>query len=202
MRRVPRLGRRAGGGYAEPMRALLSMLFGVILLAAAPPAAASQDDARLDGLFARLQAESDSVEADEVAAQIWKIWTRHGAPEVDRIMALGIVAMNTGDLGRALQAFDVVVNLAPEFAEGWNKRATVFFYLKNYEASIGDIRRTLALEPRHFGALSGLGLVTTELGEDKAALRAFESALEVNPHMDHARRRVQELRAKIKGKRI
>ena len=184
------------------MRALLKVLFGVFLLSAACPAAAAQDDASLDGLFARLQATPDPAEADEVAAQIWKIWTRHGTEQVDLVMAHGIVAMNTGDLRRALQAFDVVVNLAPNFAEGWNKRATVFFHLRNYEASIGDIKRTLALEPRHFGALSGLGLVTTALGDDKAALKAFESALEVNPHMPHARQRVKELRAKIKGKRI
>ena len=184
------------------MRFLLSILFGVMLLSAALPAAAGQDDARLDKLFARLQRTSDSTEADKVAAQIWNIWTRHGTEEVDLVMAHGIVAMNTGDLGRALQAFDVVVNLAPEFAEGWNKRATVFFYMRNYEASIGDIQRTLALEPRHFGALSGLGLVTTELGDDEAALKAFESALEVNPHMPHTRQRIKELRTKIKGKRI
>ena len=184
------------------MRASLRVLFGVFLLLVASPAAAAQDDARLDGLFARLQSTSDPAEADEVAAQIWNIWTRHGTEEVDLIMAHGIVAMNTGDLRRALQAFDVVVNLAPEFAEGWNKRATVFFYLRNYEASIGDIQRTLALEPRHFGALSGLGLVTEAIGDDAAALRAFESALEIHPHMRHARQRVKELRAKIKGKRI
>ena len=184
------------------MRALLSMLFGVIIFSVAFSAAAEQDDTRLDTLFARLQTTSDSTEADEVAAQIWTIWTRHGTEEVDLVMAHGIVAMNTGDLGRALQAFNVVVNLAPDFAEGWNKRATVFFYLKNYEASIDDIRRTLALEPRHFGALSGLGLVTTALGDDEAALKAFESALEVNPHLRHTRQRIKELRAKIKGKRI
>ena len=184
------------------MRALLILLFGVFLHLAASPAAAMQDDVRLDGLFARLHTTSDPAAADEVAAQIWKIWTRHGTEEVDVVMAHGIVAMNTGNLQRALQAFDVVVNLAPDFAEGWNKRATVFFYMRNYEASIGDIKRTLALEPRHFGALSGLGLVTTALGDDKAALKAFESALEVNPHMPHARQRVKELRTKIKGKRI
>ena len=184
------------------MRAFLTLLFGMVLLLAASQTVAGQNDARLDGLFARLQATSDPAEADKVVARIWNIWTRHGTEEVDLVMAHGIVAMNTGDLRRALQAFDVVVNLAPDFAEGWNKRATVFFYLRNYEASIGDIQRTLALEPRHFGALSGLGLVTTAIGNDTAALRAFESALEINPHMRHARQRVKELRARIEGKRI
>lgn len=184
------------------MRVLILPLMALVLLSVPGTGLAAQDDSRLDGLFQRLEATGDAAEAGALAAEIWRIWSRHGDEEVDLIMAHGIVALNAGNMPRALQAFDVVVNLAPEFAEGWNKRATVLYLIGEYTASAVDIQRTLALEPRHFGALSGLGLVNLELGDDAAALAAFEHALAINPHMKHTRDRIEELRVKLDGKRI
>lgn len=184
------------------MRRLISILCVLILTAPVVPAFGDQNDARLAGLFDDLKAARDAGEGQKISTQIWEIWTEHGDDQIDLVMAHGIVAMNLGSMERALQAFNVVVELAPEFAEGWNKRATVLYYMDNFDGSARDIKKTLALEPRHFGALSGLGLVSLAIGRDEAALEAFEKALEINPHMPHAQKQVKTLSDKLKGKRI
>ena len=117
-------------------------------------------------------------------------------------MAEGVDAMNRRQFDVALTAFDRIVQLAPEFAAGWNKRATVYYLRDELEESVEDIRRTLALEPRHFGAISGMGLIFLERGDEGAALRAFESVLEINPHARGAQLRVEFLRAKLRGNAI
>jgi tetratricopeptide (TPR) repeat protein len=114
-------------------------------------------------------------------------------------MALGIVAASQGDLRRSLDYFDRVVRTAPDFAEGWNKRATVYYMMGDYTASVEDIRRTLALEPRHFGALSGMGLIYDAIGDTEAAVKVWEKALEIHPHMEGIRNRIRELRGRAKG---
>jgi tetratricopeptide (TPR) repeat protein len=90
----------------------------------------------------------------------------------------------------------------PSFAEGWNKRATVYYLMGDFKASVGDIEHTLELEPRHFGALSGLGLIYMNMGKDQAALRAFRKTLEINPHLPAIRERADELAKKLKGEPI
>jgi len=110
--------------------------------------------------------------------------------------------MNFNDHAAALGAFDEIIRLAPGFAEGWNKRATIHYLLGNYDASAADIESTLALEPRHFGALSGLGLVRIAQGDEAKALEAFEAALAVHPHLPGADSHIKELRQRVKGKRI
>ena len=166
-----------------------------------PPfaAGADQQDPRLDALFERLQKARNLDEADIVSESIWAIWTYAGNEDIDRLMSVGIVAMAQGQFAVALAAFDAIVARAPEFAEGWNKRATIYYLIGRYQESIADVEKTLALEPRHFGAISGLGLIRLALGDDKAALDAFERALKVNPHMPVIEEHVRELRRKIKG---
>jgi tetratricopeptide (TPR) repeat protein len=107
--------------------------------------------------------------------------------------------MITRQHARALEYFDRLVEHAPGFAEGWNKRATVYYLMENYEASVLDIERTLELEPRHFGALSGLGMIYDAIGEPAAALRSFEAAVAINPHLDGARQRIEALRRELAG---
>ncbi len=102
--------------------------------------------------------------------------------------------MNRRNFGEALARFNEVIEKDPEFAEGWNRRATLYFLMGDYEASIADIQSTLALEPRHFGALSGLGLVNIQLERFGAAIEAFEEALKVNPHMPGAKQNIKLLR--------
>jgi len=165
-----------------------------------PAAAADQTSDKLGGLFERLKTATDPAQAHDIETSIWKIWTFHGDPEVDRRMAIGILSMNHGQLDRSLAAFDKVVEMAPNFAEGWNKRATVHYMQGHYDASVSDIRRTLALEPRHFGALSGMGLIFDAVGNAAAAVRVWEEALTIHPNMIGIRQRMRELKGQLTGK--
>ena len=173
---------------------------GLLVLSVA--AGAAQDDERLDGLFNILLATEDPQAARRVEGQIWQIWIESGREEIDALMSEGVDAMNKRQFDTALSAFDEIVRRAPGFAEGWNKRATVYFLRDELSESVEDIKRTLALEPRHFGAISGMGLIFLERGDETAALGAFESVLEINPHSPGARLRVEYLRAKLRGNAI
>jgi tetratricopeptide (TPR) repeat protein len=165
----------------------------------AEPALADQDDPRLDALFRRLQSASDAGEARTLEQRIWRVWLEADDAGLNLLMQQGIAAMQSRQYATALQAFDRMVEQAPEFAEGWNKRATVHFLMGNWRASVGDIRRTLALESRHFGALFGLGLIYDALEQPAAALRSFEAALALNPQSESTRQKVEELRQQLRG---
>lgn len=156
--------------------------------------AADQTDPRLGSLFQKLKTASEPADATSVEAQIWAIWLDQPDTMVDSLMKNGIEAMTIGDHQSALTAFDQVVALAPDFAEGWNKRATVHYLLNNLQESLADIDTTLKLEPRHFGALSGRGLVHVKLGDFKRALSAFEAALEVSPQSPGPRANAEAIR--------
>jgi tetratricopeptide (TPR) repeat protein len=162
-------------------------------------AAADQQDQRLDGLFARLQTTSSRAEAQAAEQQIWQIWIESDDGEANRLMHGGIAAMASRQHALALDFFDRLVERAPGFAEGWNKRATVYYLMGNYRASVLDIERTLELEPRHFGALSGLGLIYDAIEDPAAALRSFEAAVAINPHLAGTRQRIEELRRQLRG---
>ncbi|HTZ76897.1 MAG TPA: tetratricopeptide repeat protein [Stellaceae bacterium] len=177
--------------------ALVAALF---LVLAALPAAARQDDPRLKDLFDDLQNAKTTTESRIVEQRIWRIWGEDGNAQIDALMELGANAMQAGDLDAALDTFNRVVALDDSFAEGFNKRATVEFMQGNYDASVADIERTLKLEPRHFGALSGLGQIYLALNDKPAALRAFEAALKVNPHLTGAADMVAKLKKELAGK--
>lgn len=179
--------------------ALLTALAGTALLPG--PAIADQNDRRLDGLFERLHVTPDPAEARAVEQEIWRIWLESDDAIVNRLMLQGVAAMSLQRFGLALERFDRMVERAPEFAEGWNKRATVHYLMGDFQASVLDIERTLVLEPRHFGALSGLGLIYDAIDEPRAALRSFEAALKLNPHIEGTRERVEELRRELRGRR-
>ena len=166
------------------------------------PGVAAQDNPRLDILFEKLKSTVEVTEAHEIERQIWSVWLVSGDDRADEIMAEGLRAMAFRYHDTALAAFNEIVRLVPSFAEGWNKRATIFYLMGNYQASIADIETTLALEPRHFGALSGLGLICLTLGDEEKALEAFEAALEFHPYLPGADSHIKELRQRIKGKRI
>lgn len=174
----------------------------VWLIVASVTATAGQDDVRLDGLFEILLTTEDSQQAQRAESQIWQIWSDSGRDDINALMTKGITAMNKRKFDTALEAFDEIVQLAPGFAEGWNKRATVYYLRDELAESVEDIRRTLALEPRHFGAISGMGLIFLERGDEAGALRAFESVLAINPHARGARLRAEYLRAKLRGNTI
>ena len=157
----------------------------------------SRDDPRFDELFAILMATPDAELAARIEYRIWVIWHRSGDDRVDALMAAGLEAMAADDHDAALAIFDDMVRRAPEFPEGWNKRATVHYLRGDCDAALADIEHTLELEPRHFGALSGRGLVHLRQDRPREALAAFEAAIAIHPHLPGAARRIEELQARI-----
>jgi tetratricopeptide (TPR) repeat protein len=161
-----------------------------------------QKDPRLEELFAQLHKITDSIEALQVEQGIWRLWSRSGSETVDLLLGRGTDAMQAGSYKPARALFNAVIELAPDFAEGWNKRATLYYMMGKYEASKPNIDRTLELEPRHFGALSGLGLVNIHLERWEAALEAFQRAFKVNPTMTGPEANAKAIELKLCGKAI
>jgi tetratricopeptide (TPR) repeat protein len=183
------------GRWAATLALLAALLAG-------PAALADQSDPRLDDLFARLKVAETADAAQPIEAEIWDRWMQSGDERVDALMTAGVTALNETDFDTALEAFSQVVVLAPKFAEGWNKRATTLYLLGRFGDSMTDIDRVLGLEPRHFGALSGLGLILQEIGDDKHALEAYRRALAIDPHLEHVGDVVKTLREKVEGRDI
>lgn len=146
------------------------------------------------GALARALRDPDAVVRALAERAMWEVWSRSGDEEVDRLLAVGIEQM-TGNLGdAAVETFTRVIRLKPEFAEGWNKRATVHYLLGQYEKSLADCDEVMRRNPYHFGALSGYGMNYLELGQPEQALAWFERALDVNPNLVRVREAVQSLR--------
>jgi tetratricopeptide (TPR) repeat protein len=184
---------------ARACRSLLrSCLLGVALLAAGA-ARAAQDDPRLPELLDRLAAAKDLAAARELESEIWELWTATDDATAAALMAEGQRQLAARAWPSALATFARLVALKPDFAEAWNKRATVYYLMGDYRASVLDIQRTLALEPRHFGALSGLGLIFMTTEQPQAALRAFEAALAIHPYLPGGRTHVEALRQQLQG---
>jgi tetratricopeptide (TPR) repeat protein len=166
-----------------------------------PEDEAARSRARLDALFARL-ARNDSPDWLSLQNEIWAQWSRSGSPAMDLLLMRAESAMENGQFKLALRFLDDLVRLAPDFAEGWNKRATVYFLLEDYGRSVADIQRTLALEQRHFGALSGLGMILERLGDKNGAMRAYRRGLEVHPNLPGAAEGVERLSPDVDGRAL
>lgn len=166
------------------------------------PVMADQSDPRLGELFTQLGEVSGPVDAAPIESQIWSIWHETSDQTVRLLLQDGIDAMRIGDNNAALKTFDQLVEVAPDFAEGWNKRATVHYLLGNFGQSIDDIANTLNLEPRHFGALSGLGQIYVSLNDLERALISFEAALAVSPHLRGSRINAEAIRQILRGSEI
>ena len=204
---VPAAMRRwLGGGPRALPAARLARMMGVALLAltlAKPSdAVADQQDPRLGELFAQLSRAPDLQAALGIEADIWRIWLDGDDSELNELMTQGIQAMTAHRFRDAAGRFTELILASPAFAEAWNKRATVYYLMNRLEDSVRDIERTLALEPRHFGAISGMGLIFLQRGDEEGALDAFEKVLEIHPHARGARFHVERLRERLKGKRI
>lgn len=166
------------------------------------PIQAGQNDARLPVLFDQLKEAETPEDAMPVEEAIWRVWLLSGTGSVDAHILRGLQAMTDGRNEEALAAFTKATDTQPDFAEAWNKRATANYLLGRYEASVLDIQKTLELEPRHFGALSGLGLINLALGREREALKAFEAARQIHPFLPGSETHVRELREKIRGRGI
>ena len=180
-------------------RVLASMVAAILLVATV---SADQQDPRLGELFDALSAAPDPGAALAVETEIWRIWLDGGDSELNELMVQGIEAMSARRFRDAAGRFTELILAAPAFAEAWNKRATVYYLMNRFEDSVRDIERTLALEPRHFGAISGMGLIFLERGDEEGALDAFEKVLEIHPHARGAGFQVERLRERLQGKRI
>ena len=174
----------------------------MVLVARPGPLGAAQDDPRLDLLFGRLHATSDSGEARLLQNRIWSIWLDARDAELNTLMRGGTFLMQSGNLSKAVTMFSRIIETGPDFAEGWNKRATAYYLMGRFDESIADCMRVLELEPRHFGALSGLGLIHSALDEPETALHWFREALKQNPHMPRIRERAEELALEVEGEPI
>ena len=156
----------------------------------------------LDFLFGALKAAPDQASAKHVEARIWATWLQTPSDTAGLLMMRAKAAMDAKQTDVALKLLDAVVKLRPDYVEGWNRRATLHYLKNDYTQSLQDIEQVLAREPRHFGALAGLGMIMQDLGDEKRALDAFRKALAVNPHLEKVPELVRTLTEKVEGRDI
>ncbi|AEH85850.1 tetratricopeptide repeat protein [Mesorhizobium opportunistum] len=167
----------------------------------APAAPVTKQD-RLDKLFTDLKRERNEKAAERIAGNIWNEWSQSGSASIDLMMQWSQKAIENQKFDVALDFLDQVVTLQPSYAEGWNRRATVHFMMKNYGKSMSDIDRALQLEPRHFGALSGLAQIMALTGHKQSALEAWQKVLVIYPMMRSAQDQVATLSEELAGEGI
>src|SRR6195952_5987879 len=156
----------------------------------------------LDFLFGALKAAPDEASAKHVEARIWALWLQTPSDTAALLMVRAKAAIDANKPDVALKLLDAVVKLRPEYIEAWNRRATLYYLKNDYVHSLEDIQQVLIREPRHFGALAGLGMIMQDLGEEKRALEAFRKALAVNPHLEKVPELVKTLTEKVEGRDI
>ena len=156
----------------------------------------------LDFLFGALKAAPDEASAKHVEARIWAVWLQTPSDTAALLMMRAKAAMDAQQVDVALKLLDAVVKLRPDYIEGWNRRATIYYLRNDYTRSLEDIQQVLIREPRHFGALAGLGMIMQEIGDEKRALDAFRKALAVNPHLEKVPDLVKSLTEKVEGRDI
>jgi len=139
--------------------------------------------------------DSDAIVRDNAESSMWQVWSRSGDPAIDQLFAKGVEQMNTRQVEQAVETFGEIIRRKPEFAEGWNKRATVYYMLGEYQKSLADCDEVMKRNPYHFGALSGYGMIYIELDQPAIALEYFERALRVNPNLESTRQTIERLKA-------
>ncbi|MDE2447120.1 MAG: tetratricopeptide repeat protein [Alphaproteobacteria bacterium] len=173
----------------------LALIFFIFTLAS--PAHATEQvaerAAQLDRLFGELHPAVTKREPDKIIADIWQIWGRNDSPTAEWLIREGTAAMNAGEFDAAEKVFIQLIESYPNFAEGWNKRATLYYMVGRYDASLVDIQHVLDLEPRHFGALAGKAAILRAQGKTKEALAVLREVLVINPHMASAIEAIKEL---------
>lgn len=163
--------------------------------------AAGAEPAELDALFEGLQS-ADPVASAQIEARIYELWSDTGSPSMDLLLSRGRSALEAGDTTRAVDHFSALIDHAPDFAEGYNGRATAYFQQGRFGLSVEDIRRTLELNPRHFGAMTGLALILEELGEIDGALLAWREVERLNPGREGLSEAIRRLEVRIGGETL
>jgi tetratricopeptide (TPR) repeat protein len=156
----------------------------------------------LDFLFGALKAAPDEASAKHVEARIWAIWLQTPSDTAALLMLRAKAAMDAQQTDVALKLLDAAIKLRPDYVEAWNRRATLYYLKNDYARSLADIQQVLVREPRHFGALAGLGMIMQDIGDDKRALDAFRKALAINPHLEKVPELVKTLSEKVEGRDI
>ena len=154
---------------------------------------ADQNDARLENLFEILSKTESDVQINEVTSSIWDIWYETNDPSIEADFYRGLESMRTGDLIMSVAFFTRVIDKNPNFAEGWNKRATVYYMLGKFDASMMDIHETLKLEPRHFGAMDGMGLIFIHLEQFDQAIDIYDQMLKIFPNNSSTKQKKEML---------
>lgn len=176
-----------------------------LLAADTAPASATSElttpKQRLDALFADLKRERDPEKAREISDRIRVEWQDSGSASVNLLMQWATKALEADRKATALDIFDQVIYLSPQYVEGWNQRATLHYRMGNYRKSMSDINQVLAIEPRHFGALAGMASILTAAGKDELGLRAWEQFLEIYPADRQAQEQLGNLEEKLAGNR-
>ena len=152
----------------------------------------------MDGLFDRLKT-ADARAAARLEREIWNEWSKSGSPAMDLLLQRGREALSAGKTAEAIDHLTALTDHAPEFAEGWNARATAFYQARQFGPSISDIARTLTLNPRHFGAMAGLGAIYEELNNPQKALEIYRAALAIHPNLRGVSESVKRLEDKVAG---
>ena len=156
----------------------------------------------LDFLFGALKAAPDQASAKHVEARIWALWLQTPSDTAALLMMRAKAAMDAHQMDVAQKLLDSVVKLRPDYIEAWNRRATLYYLRNDYAHSLEDIEQVLIREPRHFGALAGLGMIMQDIGDEKRALDAFRKALAINPHLEKVPELVKTLTEKVEGRDI
>ena len=184
-------------GFASHLKCAVTAF--VISLAAALPIQA--DEAELEALFEGLRGE-DPVAAAQIESRIYDLWSQSGSPSMDLLLDRGRTALAEGDAKLAVEHFSALIDHAPTFAEGYNARATAFFQTQQYGLSLADIRQTLTLNPRHFGAMSGLALILEEIGRPEDALAAWREVEALHPHREGLKDALLRLEREVEGAKL
>ena len=156
----------------------------------------------LEFLLGALKVAPDDTSAKAIEDRIWALWMVSGSDTVDVLMSRVKEASDAENYTLAIRLLDAVIEIDPDFVEAWNRRATIFFLKKDYSSSLADIMHVLVQEPRHFGALAGLGTILEEVGDDRHALDAYRKALAVHPHLKGVAEHVKSLTDKVEGRNI
>jgi len=168
-----------------------------------PPKPPRGDRVRnLDFLFGALKAAPDEASAKHIEDRIWALWLASGSDTCNLLMTRVKTAVDAEKYDLAIRLLDAIIEIRPQYVEAWNRRATIFFLKKDYASSLADLRQVLRREPRHFGALAGLGAILQDVGAEKDALDAYRRALALHPHLKSIPDKVKSLTQKVEGRDI
>jgi len=156
----------------------------------------------LDFLFGALKVAPDDDSAKAIADRIWGVWMGAGGDTTNLLISRVRSAIESKDLDLAIQLLDSIIEFKPDFVEGWNQRATVYYMKKDYTRALADLAQVLGREPRHFGALFGVGTIMQEFGDERRALEVYRRALDIDPHMKRVPDLVKTLSEKVEGRDI